>query len=260
MSLHPIGVRRVAAIASALIRATALIGATALTAQAAPPSNAATQGLAAQTHGVYNPEKWAIRVLHTGQVAEAQVNGGGWLPTNGAGVVQQPKRLGWDKKLTWTQQWQLVMLTDTATQGTWNDVLIRNRATGLCLDVKWHSKSPGALLDQQTCDDSGNTPSQQWSRPKVADVTIWGQQLSYWTNRNSGLVMDVSGGSAAAGAQLAQYYKKPPAQAQTSCSHWTSLASDRRRVLARTTAGLSGKRSFAGTAPLPCSTGASRPI
>lgn len=209
MSIHQLAVRRAAATAAAAIT---VIGVTATTATAeqATPATSTTQATAMRTYGTYHQEKLAIRARHSAGVAQAQVRAGGWLPANGAGVEQQPKQA--NQQFALAQQWQLVELRDTASAGYYNDVLLKNRQTGLCLDVEGHSLLP-ALLVQQTCDDSGNTPSQQWSRRILPDVALGAEQFRFWRNHNSGLVMDVAGDSTAVGARFAQYYKKPLAQA-----------------------------------------------
>jgi hypothetical protein len=108
---------------------------------------------------------------------------------NGGGIIQWPNHGGAN------QQWTLHQVAG-------NVYTVVNANSGLCLDVPNHSASAGVQLDQWTCNGGGN---QQWALDLVGSYTSSADRGYELTSIDSGLVADVSGGSAAQGAQVIQW-------------------------------------------------------
>jgi hypothetical protein len=115
------------------------------------------------------------------------VNGGS--TANGGTVIQ------WGNHGGANQQWTLHQIA--------GDVYtLTNGNSGLCLEVPNQSTSAGVQLDQWACNGG---PAQQWTLDPVGSYATSGDTGYTLTNLNSGLVADVSGGSASQGAQVIQW-------------------------------------------------------
>jgi arabinan endo-1,5-alpha-L-arabinosidase len=101
------------------------------------------------------------------------------------------------------QQWEIVNLPSTPAPGFAPDRQLRNRLSGLCLDVDGNSLSAGATIVQNPCDPGD--PAQRWIVPKVAEIFSTNGGFRHYVNKNSGLAMDVAGGSTANNAPIIQF-------------------------------------------------------
>lgn len=92
--------------------------------------------------------------------------------------------------------------------GGWSGYFrLRDRWNNLCLDLENNRTAAGTRVVQMPCD---GTISQDWSYNSQADAGA--QFYRHVMNRYSGLVMDVSGASTAAGAQIITWPRHYPAQ------------------------------------------------
>jgi Ricin-type beta-trefoil lectin domain/Glycosyl hydrolases family 43 len=125
----------------------------------------------------------------------ANVASGLVLDINGASTATGGSAVQWTNHDGTNQQWRL------ASQG-WNVYTLTNVNSGLCLDVPNNSASSGLQLDQWTCNGGTN---QQWALAAVGAYTSGTDRGYELTSLESGLVVDVSGGSTAAGAAVIQW-------------------------------------------------------
>lgn len=101
------------------------------------------------------------------------------------------------------QQWEVSNLPSPPSNVFAPDRQIRNRLSGLCLDVENNSTAAGAFIVQNPCDV--NDPAQRWIVTKVAQVFSPNGGYRRYMNKNSGLVMDIAGASTANNARLIQW-------------------------------------------------------
>ena len=101
------------------------------------------------------------------------------------------------------QQWEVSNLPSPPSNVFAPDRQIRNRLSGLCLDVQNNSTAAGALIVQNPC--NVNDPAQRWIITKVAQVFSQSGGYRRYVNKNSGLVMDIAGATTANNARLIQW-------------------------------------------------------
>jgi hypothetical protein len=98
------------------------------------------------------------------------------------------------------QQWSLILAAGATAGQTYTIV---NRASGLLLEVANQSTAPGHAVDVWTANGGAN---QQWRLAPALDATLASEGYFNLVNVNSGLVLDVPGGSAlSAGTALDQW-------------------------------------------------------
>ena len=102
------------------------------------------------------------------------------------------------------QEWEVINLASAPSNVFAPDRQIKNRLSGLCLDVENNSTAAGAFIVQNPCDV--NDPAQHWIVTKVAQVFSPNGGYRRYTNKNSGLVMDIAGASTTNNARLVQYF------------------------------------------------------
>ena len=90
------------------------------------------------------------------------------------------------------QQWEITSLPSSPAPGMAPDRLIKNRLSGLCLDVANNSTAAGAAIVQNPC--NVNDPAQRWIVPKLAEIFSPDGGFRHYVNKNSSLAMDVAGG------------------------------------------------------------------
>lgn len=115
----------------------------------------------------------------------------------GQPIVQFTRNSGFN------QQWEIITLPSTPAPGMAPDRQIKNRLSGLCLDVELNSLSAGAKVVQNPCNTSD--PAQRWIVPKVAEILSTSGGFRHYVNKNTGLAMDVAGGSTANNAAIIQF-------------------------------------------------------
>jgi hypothetical protein len=103
------------------------------------------------------------------------------------------------------QQWEITSLPSSPAPGMAPDRQIKNRLSGLCLDVANNSTAAGAAVVQNPC--NAGDPAQRWIVPKVAEIFSPDGGFRHYMNKNSGLFMDVTGASTENNASIVQYFK-----------------------------------------------------
>lgn len=101
------------------------------------------------------------------------------------------------------QMWEVINLPSQPSNVFAPDRQIKNRLSGLCLDIEGNSLSAGAFVVQNPCD--ANDPAQRWIVTKVAQVFSPNGGYRQYRNRNSNLVMDIGAASTANNARLIQW-------------------------------------------------------
>jgi hypothetical protein len=167
-----------------LLTATALASATAVVGLGSTTAQAATD----QVH-VYQ----FVNAHHSGK--DLAVLNASTAP--GQPIVQFTRNNGFN------QQWEITSLPSSPAPGMAPDRQIKNRLSGLCLDVANNSTAAGAAVVQNPCDV--NDPAQRWIVPKLAEIFSPDGGFRHYVNKNSGLAMDVAGGSTANNAAVIQY-------------------------------------------------------
>lgn len=102
------------------------------------------------------------------------------------------------------QEWEINNLVSPPSNTFAPDRQIKNRLSGLCLDIENNSLAAGAFVVQNPCD--ANDPAQRWVVTKLAQVFTPDGGYRRYMNKNSGLVMDITGASTANNARLVQYF------------------------------------------------------
>jgi hypothetical protein len=108
---------------------------------------------------------------------------------DGGAVIQ------WSSTEGTNQQWSLARLTG-------NVYTVTGVGSGKCLEVPNSSTTAGTRLDIWTCNGGTN---QEWALLSTGSYTSSSDTSYVFVNLNSGLVIDVVGGSTATGAQIEQY-------------------------------------------------------
>jgi len=167
-----------------LLTATALVSATAVVGLGSTSAQAATD----QVH-VYQ----FVNAHHSGK--DLAVLNASTAP--GQPIVQFTRNNGFN------QQWEIVNLPSTPAPGMAPDRQIKNRLSGLCLDVANNSLSAGAAIVQNPC--NVGDAAQHWIVPKLAEIFSPDGGFRHYVNKNSGMAMDVAGGSTANNAAVIQF-------------------------------------------------------
>jgi hypothetical protein len=167
-----------------LLTATALASATAVVGLGSTPAQAATDA------------------VHVYQFVNAHHSGKDLAVLNASTAANQPI-VQFTRNSGFNQQWEIVNLPSTPAPGMAPDRQIKNRLSGMCLDVAGNSLSAGASIVQNPCNT--DDPAQRWIVPKVAEIFSTNGGFRHYTNKNSGLAMDVAGGSTANNAAVIQF-------------------------------------------------------
>jgi len=196
-------VRALTSAAAGAVAVGCLIGTPAsASALSAPEADqATTRSVAAKAGGSSDA---ATNAVHIYEFIEARHSGKDLAVENdstaaGAHIVQFTRNTGHN------QQWEIKNLPSAPSVEFGPDRQIKNRKSGMCLDIQNNSTAAGALVVQNPCNTSD--PAQRWYATKVAEIFTPNGGFRRLVNRNSGLVMDVSGASTANGAHVGQWPK-----------------------------------------------------
>lgn len=181
---------------TALITAAALasvgLGATPAVASQTTPDPAPSAAAAAP----------AAAGVHIYQFIEARHSGKDLAVLNASTASNQPI-VQFTRNNGFGQQWEVLNLVSPPSNVFAPDRQIKNRLSGKCLDVQFNSKAAGALIVQNPCDV--NDPAQRWVVTKVAQVFSPNGGYRRYTNKNSGMVLDVAGAATTNNALLVQF-------------------------------------------------------
>jgi hypothetical protein len=137
--------------------------------------------------GTSNPAAATHRLTGAGSGLVMDVANGS--TANGAGIDQ------WDSNGASNQQWTLKQVAG-------NVYTLTGVGSGKCLDVPGQSTTQGVQLDIWTCNNGTN---QQWALEAAGSYTSSSNASYVLVNLNSGLIADVTGASATAGATVEQW-------------------------------------------------------
>ncbi len=147
----------------------------------------------------------AVGTAHVYQFIKAHHSGKDLAVENastaaGAHIVQFTRNTGHG------QEWEVINLPSPPSNVLAPDRQFKSRLSGLCLDVAGNSLAAGALVVQNPCNAAD--PAQRWSTTKVASIFSPNGGFRRYTNRNSGLAMDIGGAETGNGAHLIQFPAK----------------------------------------------------
>jgi len=157
---------------------------------------------AAALVGVGSATAQAATDVHIYQYVQAHHSGKDLAVLNASTAPGQPI-VQFTRSTGPNQQWEITSLPSSPAPGMAPDRQIKNRLSGLCLDVANNSLAAGAAVVQNPC--NVNDPAQRWIVPKLAEIFSPDGGFRHYVNKNSGLAMDVAGGSTANNATVIQY-------------------------------------------------------